>query len=334
MFPKRKKTKRNPARTGGAIRQAWPACKKPLGFVALALAIGVIFVAALALLEHRVLTGTAQEAPSQVRVRLVSSPSWMPTALARRIAGSLLSPEANYYDKKLTAEIQRRAERNPWVRSVVRVEKYLSPQDRCGVVDVAVEFRMPVAKIATPIGYAYIDAEAVRLPAEQVPQWAGTAQPQADGPAVTTYYLRPDDAPPAAALCRVHYILIDGVASPPPPVGQRWEGQDLADGLRLVEILSTRSYAHQITAVDVRNYEGRITSSSAEPHLRIYAQAGRSRRTDIRFGRFPYSGGDHVVSPRRKISYLDQYVEDHDGRLAGVNSYIDLRYDELHFSIN
>ena len=41
-----------------------------------------------------------------------------------------------------------------------------------------------------------------------------------------------------------------------------------------------------------------------------------------------------MVSPERKISYLDQYAEDHGGNLAGVNRYIDLRYDELHVSLD
>ena len=45
-------------------------------------------------------------------------------------------------------------------------------------------------------------------------------------------------------------------------------------------------------------------------------------------------GGDYVVSPERKLSYIDQYVARNGGRLAGINTYLDLRYDQLHVSIN
>jgi hypothetical protein len=34
------------------------------------------------------------------------------------------------------------------------------------------------------------------------------------------------------------------------------------------------------------------------------------------------------------MRYLDEYVEAHDGRLAGINDWLDLRYDELHISPN
>ncbi len=100
----------------------------------------------------------------------------------------------------------------------------------------------------------------------------------------------------------------------------------------MLRLVHNKPYANQITAIDVRNFAGRI--SRAEPHLRMYAQVGQGGSTDIRFGRFPLPGGDYVISPERKLSYLDEYAEDHGGQLAGLNRYIDLRYDELHVSIN
>jgi hypothetical protein len=66
----------------------------------------------------------------------------------------------------------------------------------------------------------------------------------------------------------------------------------------------------------------------------MYAEVKGGQPTDIRFGRFPLPGGDHVVSPERKLSYLDAYATDHKGLLAGINRYLDLRYDELHVSMN
>ena len=108
---------------------------------------------------------------------------------------------------------------------------------------------------------------------------------------------------------------------------------DLLAGLRLVQLVGTRPYYAQISLVDVRNHACRITKN--EPELRMYAQVGQGKATDIRFGRFPApGGGDYIISPQRKMSYLDDYVADHQGWLAGRHSYLDLRFDELHVSLN
>jgi hypothetical protein len=64
------------------------------------------------------------------------------------------------------------------------------------------------------------------------------------------------------------------------------------------------------------------------------AQTPDDKSTEIRFGRFPIvEGGDPDIPPQRKIGYLDAYYAGH-GRLAGINRYLDLRYDQLHVSAN
>lgn len=287
---------------------------------------------AMHVLEQRVLNGEVATVPGEMRVKLAARPDWMPESLAARIAATFLPPSPRYYDQELTERVRRRAEANPWVRRVIRVEKYPTDDPQVATVEVEAEFRMPFAAAPAEAALAYVDAEGVRLPAEQVPKWASKSRTRPGDAPETTFYLSRDDAPPGRALSRVHYVVIGGLAAPSPPVGQRWEGDDLAAGLRLIALISGRPYAWQITAVDVRNYDGRVSRS--EPHLRMYAQQGRSRRTDIRFGRFRAPEGDYNVSPARKLSYLDEYVDDHGGRLAGMNRYIDLQYDELHVSIN
>ena len=98
-----------------------------------------------------------------------------------------------------------------------------------------------------------------------------------------------------------------------------------------VKLLLGRHYARQITVVDVTNHGGRVTSGA--PEIKIFAQVGRDRPTEIRFGRFP-TEGDWVVTPAEKLANLDAYVKTNNGQLAGVNEYLDLRYDEMHVSIN
>jgi len=292
-------------------------------------------------LEGQVLSGRAAEAPMAVHAVLSPRPDWMPQTVARQIEASLLPEGANYYDKHLADAVRDRALANPWVRRVMRVTKYpgdhgtakpnapgLERHPGIATIEIEAEFRMPIAKAPAESGYAYLDAEGYRLPALQVAQWAGA--PAAD-PSHMAYYVARTDIPRGAAARRIHYIEVQGAEAPPPAVGKQWPGQDVAAGLTLVCLVAPKPYAYQVTVVDVRNFAGRL--ARGECHLKMLAQIGNSTPTEIRFGRFPRPEGDYVVSPERAMSYLDEYVRTH-GCLAGLNKYLDLRYDELHVSVN
>lgn len=319
---KKNKRARNSDQSSGSY-------KKPIAYVGATIVVAVAVVAILQVLERRVLTGQVRPAPAKLQISLVDRPQWMPRTLANQIAAKLLPPSGRYYDRALTDEVAARACANPWVSKIVRAEKFLTPDRATAIIEVKASFRMPIAKVRTGSNFTYVDCDGVSLPSEQVPKWAAD---RSGSPGATTYYLDRRNVPPGRAIHRIHYVVIEGAESLPPQVGKQWAGEDIKAALRLIKLIMTKPYAYQITAVDVRNHKGRI--SNHEPHLRMYAQFGQSSPTDIHFGRFPIDDEDYVVSPARKLSYLDEYFEDHNGRLAGLNRYLDLRYDELHVSIN
>jgi len=239
-------------------------------------------------------------------VKLAEVPRWMPPELVRAVladiqvaAGDAEHPRS-IFDAGLVRDVYRRAAANPWVARVQEVRR--EPDGR---VLVRCEFRRPFAlvrSLALPAQKLIpVDAEGVVLP------------------------VRPQLLRPGA------FVIIGDVASRPPTPGQKWDAPDLADGLRLLKLICEKPYAKEITAIDVRNYNGRI--SPREPHLRIWAQVGRGLRTDIRFGRFPTGDDDYCVSPARKIAYLDKFYRDNGGRLAGQAAFLDLRFDKLHVSL-
>jgi hypothetical protein len=280
----------------------------------------------MSLLEGRVVAGPGVDSNLAGLARIADRPAWMPVRLADMIAASVVPPQAEYYDNRLAGSVRAAAEACPWVKNVVRVAKYPGQGHEPAFVELQADYRMPVARILVNGSYDYVDAEGFRLPSEQVPMWAaGLAADR------LTYYLDRDDVPPGLVPREIHYVEIQGVEAPPPAIGERWGGDDVSAGLRLIGLFFTRPYAYEISAVDVRNYAGRAAAD--ESHLLMWAQLGRGRPTQIRFGRFPRPDGDFVVSPERKMSYLDQYVEDY-SHLAGAHRYIDLRYDELHVSID
>lgn len=286
-------------------------------------------------LRDRILRKQYRGPKGRARVCLTEAPRWMPESLARGIVADVTPPQASLADPRLAQNIYERAAANPWVRRVRQVRIRPNADGTGGIVEAALDFRRPIARIRKQTQYLYVDADGHRLPVSQVPMWVVTFRDRRGAILRQVSYLTRGEVPAAwlAGAQRIHYVAIDGVAIGPPPPGWQWTGDDLAAGLRLVRLVSTRSYHAQITLIDVRNHGGRITRN--EPELRMYAQIGRGRSTDIRFGRFPApGGGDYVIGPQRKISYLDEYVAANRGRLAGVNSYLDLRFDELHVSIN
>jgi len=347
---KKKKTKAasSAARPGTPVRRWWrglPAERRAtlrtaLGWT-LALSVLVALTAAgLPALERWVLAGPQSKTVTTIHIRLPDRPDWLPKSTAKQIAAACFARGRWYEDRGLTAEVYGRASAIPWVRRVTSVRKLLSADGSEGFIDIRCEYRRPVACIVASDRFgvidrnmAYVDSEGVRLPTPQVLRWRalGPAGPRRAARLVT--YARREEIPADTPARKIHYVLIRGVRAAAASAGRRWAGDDLAAGLRLVGLLENKPYFDQITVVDVRNHAGRL--SQHEPHLRMLAHDDRGRSTDIRFGRFPVpGGGDYVLSPQRKISYLDEYAAENDGKIAGLNRYLDLRLDQLYGSLN
>ncbi len=176
---------------------------------------------------------------------------------------------------------------------------------RChdGTVRVQAAFRRPLALAEGDDGACVVDADGFVLP------------------------LAPERGQAAPAL-----MLIRGVSAAAAPPGRQWQSPDLLDALKLLRMLEGKPYLGQIACIDLRNYSGQL-KDPAEPRLRMLAQQGQAR-TDIRMERMAADDGlDYCVSPQRQIEKLDAYYYDNGGKLAGVHSFIDLRYDRLHVSL-
>ena len=100
--------------------------------------------------------------------------------------------------------------------------------------------------------------------------------------------------------------------------GERWEGKDVAAGLRLVELLEGHAWTHQIIDVDVSEYN---RSES------IWLTTDKGAR--ILWGRAPGDERGREVSPARKLSYLDTLYND-SGRVDRNLSELDLVLDHVY----
>lgn len=294
----RKKKDRPAARPAGSIRRDDGEPARRAG-AALSVAVTLAVVALLGVALYAVRGSLLSSPAYSQRTARVSMPGIekrLPPDIARGVVAFVqqAAEGRSVFEDGLTRAIHDRTSANPWVASVERVSKHPD-----GLVVVEAQYRRPFALVrsaALPMGSpVVVDAEGAVLPI----------------------------AP--SRVRRGECLTIGDVSSPPPPAGSKWDAPDLIDGLKLLKLLRSRPYFDQISLIDVRNHDGR---SQLEPRIRFWAQVGRRRRTDIRFGRFPVDDLDDCVSPATRLEWLDAIVARHGGRLAGIRNFIELRYDE------
>jgi hypothetical protein len=289
-------------------------------------------------LEQRILAGENGQSPPRYRIVLVDRPEQMPPLLARRIAQELRPEEADFFDADLVQRIHQQATSHPWVRDVGLVRKRRTNDPNLAVVEVRATYRKPVAVVRYQGQNTFVDADGVVLRDGQtyrtggrvvsyneVPRWRVSLPDGRSGTAANE-----EEIPPSATKQRIHYVGIDGVAPAPPQPGRVWDAADLRAAIRLIQLFEPKPYGHEVTWVDVTNFNWRATPrTKKEPQLKVYAQIDHRKPTEIRWGQFPRKGGDWIVSPARKMGNLDEWVAARGGRLSGWKDWIDLRYDHI-----
>lgn len=310
--PSGKGTPQRPGRlTGWFSDERRRVARRCLIWIVLVMVAVVGTVSGLRRLERNILNSPHDTAPQPVRIKLADCPDWMPRRLIREIAQELRPASADYRETDLARQVYDRAAGHPWIRKAHLAFKGGRDKASDGVVELRAEYRMPIAWVQAEDGYLRaVDQDGYVLPPAQVPQWVIRPDER------EISYINKSDIPADQQGRRIHYITITGVTGRSPGVGRHWPANGLADGLKLAKLIYTRPYATQINVIDV----GRA------PFLRMYAQVGTSPRTEILFGRFPVSGGDHNVPTADKLDRLDGVASKHGGMLAGLKG-LDLRLD-------
>ncbi|MEI7836235.1 MAG: hypothetical protein WCK05_07465 [Planctomycetota bacterium] len=293
--------------------------------------------------EKRVLASAAGASPVSIEVRCVVTTPWaldpavrVPEKLVHRIESALTPERLGFYDAGLVDAVHALALANPWVRCVARVQRLPVDARGVSVVQVDCTLRAPLAKVlggrvhpdtpttGTEAVVAYVDAEGVRLPDADVPRhFVNIEGPGGQKQQLT--FLDEQDAPEAVMehLGRIHYAGIRGLAKPMPAFGRVWEGTDMVEALRAVQLLYTRPYGRgDLDAVDVSNFTNRDPSNA---EIVLLARRADRRPTAIQFGRFPHPRADWVIRPERKLAWLDEYAASEGaGHICGVRKSLDL----------
>ncbi len=202
------------------------------------LAVGTLWGGALAVflwctgrLDAHVATITAAESPHVVWHEL---PVWLQRPgnqpVLDEIESRLALPESAAVDLQLPRLVGEQIAASPWVAGVRRVTQLPG-----GELHVDAQFREPLCYVEVR-GQAYlIDRSGVRLP----PQCSATTIPGGE------------------------WFLITGTEFTRTEIGQRWEGEDIAAGIKLVTFLRRAAaqnllpFASWLRAVDVSNFNRR-----------------------------------------------------------------------------
>ena len=149
-----------------------------------------------------------------------------------------------------------------------------------------------MAFVQLPGGYRLIDAHGVRLPG---------------------VYRQP-------RLGATRLLVVTGVMSTPPDVGQVWSDTSLLAGIRVAEAVGLKRKAFRLASIDVSNVGGRRDPRDTE--ITLLTQGG----TRIKWGRAPSPRAVMLQEKTldEKIAYLDFVYRHMNGQVDGVLAYIDI----------
>ena len=255
----------------------------------------------------------AEREKMAIFVRLKNTPGWLSKEIVGRIAGeteafvgrdvATYGRLTNPLDKEILGEVaanyMERLSRgeNGWIKRIVEVRRVVEPDGRSQTIEIYAEYRRPMAWVLVEGGGGQcylLDEECVRLPG---------------------VFSRADRKAMGG-------LAITGVEERVPEVGGRFVGEDLAAGLKLLELLRDKKYAGQIEVIDVSNFSGRKDEKDAWIVLQT-VWAGRV----VMWGRTPGKEMFWEISTSAKLKVLDEIYATFKRIDAGLE-YVDIRRDQ------
>jgi len=291
-----KKRKKKPETSDDAPPRApFRVAKAALAAVVTA-AVGCVAVYGLGVLREQVAREPAYHV-SASSLRLVEGPAWMTPGILAELDVGLLDPDFpqrfSLLDEGVTARIAAAYERCVWVQRVKRIEKHDPRVDPSQPpLEIVLTFRRPVVFVRTPRGHCLLDAKGVRLPG---------------------VYREPK-------LGAERLLVVRGVTTRPPEVGESWADESVSAGLRVARAVGDRRRRFHLASVDVSNVGGRRDPHETE--IALVTESG----TRIKWGKAPGPEASRLreKSPAEKLAYLAYVYEQMGGQVDGVLAYIDI----------
>jgi cell division septal protein FtsQ len=230
-------------------------------------------------------------------LRLATGPSWMTPEILSELDIMKIDPgfpaHFSLLDEGVSDRIAAAYRQCPWVECVEKIVKHDPRVDaRVPPLEVFVKFRRPIAFVQVRDGYRLIDDKGVLLP-------GGYSEP---------------------SLGATPLIVIQGVTTPAPAVGQTWADAGLLAGARVAEAVDPRRETFRLATIDVSNVGGRRDPADSE--IALFT----AQKTRIKWGKAPGTNAALLLekTPEEKVAYLDYVYKRLNGEVDGVLAYIDI----------
>lgn len=265
MARRKRKTKRPP----GRVSRWWSSKNKDerrtavFAVLRVCLAVGLVAGAGIGLAHLDAKVHATPRFCKPPTIELIDVPDGLRDTMLTKLAPF---ESAIGFEPETCAKIGQALEADPWVRRVNCVRRTHDLR-----IEVSCEYRLPAAMVQLGSEFYLVDDEQVRLPG---------------------VYGFQDSLP-----------LIQGVESDAPTPGEAWNTPDLAAGMTLAKYINPERFAHQITGIQVHNYNGRC--SPRDSHIVLTTDRAGSL---IKWGSAP---GEEVEenSAKRKIAILRHNFE-------------------------
>jgi hypothetical protein len=238
-------------------------------------------------------------------VVIKNRPSWMSDNVVQEIA-AIARPKGAHsaFDRQLLVDARKALEADPWIAQVNQVRRAYTNQPG-DTLELDCDFRIPAAWVRWGQYYWLVDRNACKLPE----QYSAAKMPGE---------ILGEDG-------RINLRIIDGVRSPPPEAGRKWEGADLAAGLEMAAVLFNRTYTEEIVKIDVSNVGGRQDHDAAQ--IALMTRYG----TKIFWGRPPSDPDAFIeIRPELKLAAMKD-VYDKFGRVDMRQPWIDVRFEGVRY---
>ncbi len=205
-------------------------------------------------------------------VVIKNRPQWMSDNVVEQIA-DVARPKGAHsaFDRQMLQDTRKALEADPWIAQVNEVRRAYTNQPG-DTLELDCDFRVPAAWVRWGQYYWLVDRDACKLPE----QYSAAKMPGevvgADG--------------------RINLRIIDGVRTPPPEAGKKWDGADLAAGLEMAAVLFNRAYTEDIVKIDVANFGGRLNHDATQIALMtrygtsiLWGRAAATGTHSSKFGR-------------------------------------------------
>lgn len=219
-------------------------------------------------------------------------PTWLALPANQRIVDSLqeacgLTPDDRLNRPGLAADVATRVlQHDPgWIERLEGVE--VRPN---GVVSIRARFREPFVWVCHDDAAYLVDRRGERLPGS---------------------YAR-------SSVTEGPLLILEGVQSPPPPVGRAWCGNDVRAGLKVAAAIESRCFRPQVTRVLVR--EMSPLRGRTRPRIDLATDRPGAR---IVWGRAPGDEDGVEIAASRKLALLESLYRRF-GRIDLGRSYVDV----------